>query len=101
MSEIDAVGGKVPKHPGVGIGILIFRYRLIAWNHPAAAWKTKPSWGVVALADKIINPDLEKWYYIRAHSHMIEIAGASHSVYESHPKEVAAVIEEAAKKSQD
>ena len=67
----------------------------------AAAWKTKPSWGVVALGDKIINPDLEKWYYARARSHTIEIPGASHSVYESHPKEVAAVIEEAAKQSQN
>jgi pimeloyl-ACP methyl ester carboxylesterase len=62
----------------------------------AAAWKTKPSWAIVPLADKIINPDLEKWYYARAHSHMIEIPGASHSVYESHPKQVAAQIEEAA-----
>jgi hypothetical protein len=26
----------------------------------------------------------------------VEIAGASHSVYESHPKEVAALIEQAA-----
>ncbi|HEY0257981.1 MAG TPA: alpha/beta hydrolase [Candidatus Methylacidiphilales bacterium] len=67
----------------------------------AAAWKTKPSWGVVALGDKIINPDLEKWYYARARSHTIEIPGASHSVYESHPKEVAAVIEEAAQKAQN
>jgi pimeloyl-ACP methyl ester carboxylesterase len=62
----------------------------------AAAWKTKPSWAIVPLADKIINPDLEKWYYARAHSHTIEIPGASHSVYESHPKQVAAQIEEAA-----
>jgi pimeloyl-ACP methyl ester carboxylesterase len=62
----------------------------------AAAWKTKPSWAVVPLADKIINPNLEKWYYERARSHTIEIPGASHSVYESHPKEVAAQIEEAA-----
>jgi pimeloyl-ACP methyl ester carboxylesterase len=67
----------------------------------AAAWKTKPSWGIVPLADKIINPDLEKWYYARAHSHTTEIGGASHSVYESHPKEVATVIEEAAQKSQN
>jgi pimeloyl-ACP methyl ester carboxylesterase len=67
----------------------------------AAAWKTKPSWAVVALADKIISPDLEKWYYARAHSRTIEIPGASHSVYESHPKEVAAVIEEAAQKAQN
>jgi pimeloyl-ACP methyl ester carboxylesterase len=62
-----------------------------------AAWKTKPSWGVVATVDKIINPDLERWYYARARSHTTEIEGASHSVYESRPREVAAVIEDAAK----
>jgi pimeloyl-ACP methyl ester carboxylesterase len=62
----------------------------------AAAWKTKPSWAIVAGADKIINPELERWYYARAHSHTIELEGASHSVYESRPKEVAAVIEDAA-----
>jgi pimeloyl-ACP methyl ester carboxylesterase len=63
----------------------------------AAAWKMKPSWGVVAASDKIINPDLERWYYARAHSRTTEIEGASHAVYESHPQEVAAVIEEAAR----
>jgi pimeloyl-ACP methyl ester carboxylesterase len=65
-----------------------------------AAWKTKPSWGVVAGSDQIINPDLERWYYARAKSHTIEINGASHSVYESHPKEVAAVIEDAARNAE-
>jgi pimeloyl-ACP methyl ester carboxylesterase len=55
----------------------------------AAAWKTKPSWGIVAGSDQIINPDLERWYYERAKSRTIEIKGASHSVYESHPTEVA------------
>jgi pimeloyl-ACP methyl ester carboxylesterase len=54
----------------------------------AAAWKIKPSWGIVAGSDEIINPDLERWYYTRAKSHTIEIKGASHSVYESHAKEV-------------
>ena len=67
----------------------------------AAAWKTKPSWGIVAGGDQIINPDLERWYYARAKSRTIEIKGASHSVYESHPKEVAAVIAEAARNAQD
>jgi pimeloyl-ACP methyl ester carboxylesterase len=62
----------------------------------AAAWKTKPSWAIVAGNDQIINPDLERWYYARARSRTTEIRGASHAVYESHPKEVAAVIEEAA-----
>jgi pimeloyl-ACP methyl ester carboxylesterase len=66
----------------------------------AAAWKTKPSWGIVAGSDKIINPDLERWYYARAKSHTTEIKGASHSVYESHAKEVAAVIEDAARKAE-
>ena len=63
----------------------------------AAAWKAKPSWGIVAGSDQIINPDLERWYYRRAKSETIEIKGASHSVYESHPQEVAAVIEDAAR----
>ena len=63
----------------------------------AAAWRTKPSWGIVAGDDKIINPELERWYYARAHSHTTEIKGASHSVYELHPKEVAAIIASAAR----
>jgi pimeloyl-ACP methyl ester carboxylesterase len=60
------------------------------------AWRGKPSWMVVAGQDRTINPDLERWYAARANSHKVEIAGASHSVYVSRPKEVAAVIEEAA-----
>lgn len=63
----------------------------------AAAWKTKPSWGVVAASDQIISPDLERWYYTRARSQVTEIRGASHAVLESHPREVAAVIARAAR----
>ncbi|CAB3760311.1 alpha/beta hydrolase [Paraburkholderia solisilvae] len=66
----------------------------------AAAWTSKPSWGIVAGDDKIINPDLERWYYARAHSHTTVIPGASHSVYESRPQQVAAVIEDAAQHAQ-
>src|SRR5271168_1609870 len=62
-----------------------------------AAWRTKPSWMVVAGSDRTINPELERWYAKRAHSHTVEVAGASHSVYVSHPKEVADVIESAAR----
>ena len=60
-----------------------------------AAWRTKPSWMVVAGSDRTINPDLERWYAQRAKSHTVEVAGASHVVYVSHPKEVADVIESA------
>jgi pimeloyl-ACP methyl ester carboxylesterase len=61
----------------------------------AAAWKTRPSWMLVAGSDRTINPDLERWYAERAKSHKVEVAGASHCVYISHAKEVAALIEEA------
>ena len=60
------------------------------------AWKVKPSWYMVAKSDRIINPDLERMYAKRAGSHTVEIAGASHSVFESHPHEVAKLIIEAA-----
>src|SRR5712692_6339049 len=60
------------------------------------AWRSKPSWMIVAKKDRTINPDLERWYAARANSHTVEVSGASHSVYASRPKEVAAVIEEAA-----
>jgi pimeloyl-ACP methyl ester carboxylesterase len=61
-----------------------------------AAWRTKPSWMLVAGSDRTINPELERWYAKRAHSHTSEISGASHAVYVSRPKEAAAAIEEAA-----
>src|SRR5712672_898941 len=61
-----------------------------------AAWRSKPSWMLVAGKDRTINPDLERWYATRANSHKVEAAGASHAVYVSRPKEVAALIEEAA-----
>jgi pimeloyl-ACP methyl ester carboxylesterase len=52
-----------------------------------AAWRSKPSWMLVAAKDRTK----------RAHSQTVEVAGASHSVYVSHPKEVADVIESAAR----
>ena len=65
------------------------------------AWKLKPSWYMVAKSDRIISPDLERMYAARAHSHTVEIEGASHSVYRSHPEAVAALIEQAATHAQD
>jgi pimeloyl-ACP methyl ester carboxylesterase len=61
-----------------------------------AAWRSKPSWMIVATKDRAINPELERWYGARAKSHMVEVEGASHAVYVSHPSEVAAAIEDAA-----
>jgi pimeloyl-ACP methyl ester carboxylesterase len=60
------------------------------------AWRSKPSWMLVPTKDRTINPDLERWYAARAKSHKVEVPGASHAVYVSRPKEVAALIEKAA-----
>jgi pimeloyl-ACP methyl ester carboxylesterase len=60
------------------------------------AWRTKPSWMLVAGKDRTINPDLERWYAARANSYKVEVSGTSHSVYVSRPKEVADLIEKAA-----
>ena len=60
------------------------------------SWRNKPSWALVSGNDQAINPDLERWYAKRAKSHTVEVAGSSHAVYVSHPKEVAALIEDAA-----
>jgi pimeloyl-ACP methyl ester carboxylesterase len=60
-----------------------------------AAWRTKPSWMLVAESDRTISQGLERWCTKRAKSQTVEVAGASHSVY-SRPKEGADVIESAA-----
>jgi pimeloyl-ACP methyl ester carboxylesterase len=59
------------------------------------AWKTKPSFAVVATQDRAINPDLERMMYKRSNATVIELP-SSHAVYMSHPAEVAALIEKAA-----
>ena len=62
------------------------------------AWKTKPVWYMVAKADRIINPDLERMYAKRAKSiKTVEVEDASHCVFMSHPKEAAELIVLAAK----
>jgi pimeloyl-ACP methyl ester carboxylesterase len=59
-----------------------------------AAWKTKPSWFVVAEEDRAIPPALEKAEAERMKATTIQVA-ASHLVMISHPKEVADLIEKA------
>ena len=59
------------------------------------AWKTRPSWYMVASADRSINPEQERMMAKRAHAKTVEV-NASHVAYMSHPKETAKLIEEAA-----
>ena len=59
------------------------------------AWKTKPTWYMVAGADRSINPQQERMMAKRANATTVEV-NASHVAYMSHPKESAKLIEEAA-----
>ena len=61
----------------------------------APAWKIKPSYGIVATQDRMINPDLERSMYKRAGAKVTEIKG-SHVIFLSQPRAVATVIEQAA-----
>jgi pimeloyl-ACP methyl ester carboxylesterase len=60
------------------------------------AWKTKPSWYLVATDDHMIPVPAQRMMAKRAGAHTSDHAG-SHAVYVSHPEAVAAVIEDAAK----
>jgi pimeloyl-ACP methyl ester carboxylesterase len=59
------------------------------------AWRSKPSWYMVATEDRMINPDQERKMAKRANAKTVEVK-ASHCAYVSHPKEAAKLIEEAA-----
>ncbi|WP_420138260.1 alpha/beta fold hydrolase [Sphingomonas sp.] len=61
-----------------------------------AAWKDKPSYGILGTRDHTISPTLLHFMYKRANAKVTEVTGASHVVFISHPAEVAAVIEKAA-----
>ena len=60
-----------------------------------AAWKTRPSWYVVAQEDRAINPELERFYAKRMGAKTTEIK-SSHVPFISHPAEIARLIEQAA-----
>ena len=60
-----------------------------------AAWKTKPSWYLVATDDKMIPPQAQRLMAKRASSKVVEVAG-SHAIYVSQPKAVAELIASAA-----
>ena len=60
-----------------------------------AAWRTKPSFYIIAKEDRMISPADEKMMATRAHSVLFEIK-ASHAAFISQPDQVAQVIEKAA-----
>jgi pimeloyl-ACP methyl ester carboxylesterase len=59
------------------------------------AWKSVPSWALVAGSDNMIGPVAERSMAERAHAHVVEV-DASHAVAVSHPDAVAELIVDAA-----
>ena len=59
------------------------------------AWKSKPSWYLVATDDKMIPPPAQRQMAQRARATIVEAAG-SHAIYVSQPNAVAALIKQAA-----
>jgi pimeloyl-ACP methyl ester carboxylesterase len=59
------------------------------------AWKTKPTFYMVASEDRSINPAQERMMAKRARAKTVEV-DASHVAYMAYPKETAKLIEEAA-----
>jgi pimeloyl-ACP methyl ester carboxylesterase len=59
------------------------------------AWKSKPTYYLVASDDQMIPPPAQRQMAARAHATVVEVAG-SHSVYVSQPAAVARLIEQAA-----
>jgi pimeloyl-ACP methyl ester carboxylesterase len=64
---------------------------LFTQKHEGIAWRTKPSWVIVATEDHTVNPELERASAKRMGAQVTEVK-SSHVVMLSHPQEVLGVI---------
>ena len=60
------------------------------------AWRSKPSWYLVATDDRMIPPPAQRFMAKRAGATVVEAKG-SHAIYVSQPEAVAGLIEKACK----
>jgi pimeloyl-ACP methyl ester carboxylesterase len=60
------------------------------------AWRSKPSWYLVATEDRMIPPPAQRQMSARAGSTVVEVAG-SHAIYMSQPNAVAMLIKSASR----
>ncbi|MFZ4184159.1 alpha/beta fold hydrolase [Streptomyces pseudogriseolus] len=69
---------------------------IAALNQPAtaAAWKTIPSWFLIAKQDHANSTNLQRWEAKRIGAHTVEI-NSSHAAMVSHPGAVADLVEQA------
>jgi pimeloyl-ACP methyl ester carboxylesterase len=113
FKNIDVADGRVWMKPGSGIpcfagdlspeeqGVVYathFAPALDLFNQKldGAAWRSKPSWYIVAAEDRTVHPDLQRFVAKRMGAKTVEVT-SSHVPMLSHPKVVLDVIREAAK----
>ncbi|MGD0557203.1 MAG: alpha/beta hydrolase [Streptosporangiaceae bacterium] len=112
FSHVEVVDGRVWMLPsGIGFfaGDLPEQEQKLVWatqgvpdadlfnqKLPGTAWRTKPSWYVVANNDQTVNPDLERFVAKRMGAHTYDV-DSSHVPMLSHPDFVLDVIRDAAK----
>src|SRR5713226_4064031 len=60
------------------------------------AWRTKPSWYLIATDDRMIPPEAQRAMAKRAGATVVEVK-ASHAVYVSQPSDVGDLMEQAAR----
>jgi pimeloyl-ACP methyl ester carboxylesterase len=64
-------------------------------KHDGVAWRSKPSWAIVATEDRTVHPDLERFAAKRMGATTVELK-SSHVPMLSHPRAVLDVIRKAA-----
>jgi pimeloyl-ACP methyl ester carboxylesterase len=69
---------------------------LFTQKHEGVAWRSKPSWAIVATEDRTVHPDLERFAAKRMGATAVEL-NSSHVAMLSHPKAVLDVIRNAAR----
>ncbi len=62
----------------------------------STAWRTIPSWSMIATHDRTITPDQQRFMSTRAHSTSVEVP-SSHVAMISHPQQVTSLIIDAAR----
>ena len=93
----DAFAADLPPEKAAFMAISQVPISTDAFTHPVKnpAWKTKPTWYMVATDDRSINPDQERMMAKRAKAKTVEVK-SSHVAYISCPTETAKLVQEAA-----
>lgn len=88
----------LPAAQGVFLAVAQIPPAAAAFGTPVtrAAWKSRPSWYVLATEDRILPPDAQRRMATRAGAEVVEVR-ASHAVYLSQPSAVADAIDRAAR----